>query len=72
VLDAIVAHPQQFRALMCPCTSTLTADFMEATFHPQLSEPGSNRRAAENIVYTWWLEFLQDAEGWFGMLRWHL
>jgi len=36
---------------------------MEHMFTPCLSDPGSNQRNAENGVYAWWLDYLQDVEG---------
>jgi len=32
-------------------------------FQAQLSDSGSNLHAAENVVYSWWLDYLQQIEG---------
>jgi len=64
VLDAIIAHPDAFQPLMCAVESVLTAQVVEGTFTPCLSATGSNTRATENRNYSWWLDLLQDVEGW--------
>jgi len=63
VLDAIQQHPDVMRSLFCHEAVKLTAAALENLFHAQLSDSGSNLRAAENIVYAWWLDYLQEVEG---------
>ena len=63
VLDAIQQHPQVMRPLFCHQTTKLTAAALEELFQPQLSDTGSNKRANENVVLAWWLDYLQDVEG---------
>lgn len=41
----------------------LTADQVDDLFNIHLSPEGSNRRAAEETVVTFWRDYLQDAEG---------
>ena len=63
VLDAIEQHPEVMRPLFCHKSVKLTAAALENLFHPQLSVSDSNLRAAENVVYAWWLDYLQQLEG---------
>jgi len=63
VLEKIQRHPDSFRPLLCHEPSTLTADQMDDVFSIWLSPEGSNKRAAEEIVVTFWRDYLQDAEG---------
>ncbi|KAG7455575.1 G2 M phase-specific E3 ubiquitin-protein ligase-like [Solea senegalensis] len=44
-------------------TSTLTADQVDDLFAIRLSPEGSNKRVAEEVVITFWRDYLQDAEG---------
>ncbi|XDV25542.1 hypothetical protein PO909_029448, partial [Leuciscus waleckii] len=62
VLEKIKRHPDSFRPLFCYEASTLTADQMDDLFSISLSPEGSNKRAAEEIVVTFWRDYLQDAE----------
>lgn len=48
---------------MCEKHIKLTAQFVEDLFNFTLSEVGSNRRSAENVVLTFWRDFLLDCEG---------
>jgi len=63
VLDAIQQHPQVMRALFCHEAVKLTATALDNLFQPQLSDSGSNRRTTENVIYAWWLDYLQEVEG---------
>ena len=63
VLDAIEQHPEVMRPLFCHESVKLTAAALENLFHPQLSVSDSNLRAAENVIYAWWLDNLQQPEG---------
>ena len=63
VLDAIKQHPEVMRPLFCHEAVKLTAAALENLFQPQLSESGSNLRATENVVYAWWLDYLEEIEG---------
>ncbi|CAM4511641.1 unnamed protein product [Leuciscus chuanchicus] len=62
ILEKIKRHPDSFRPLFCYEASTLTADQMDDLFSISLSPEGSNKRAAEEIVVTFWRDYLQDAE----------
>ncbi|XP_060941362.1 G2/M phase-specific E3 ubiquitin-protein ligase-like [Limanda limanda] len=62
VLEKIQRHPDSFRPLFCYEPSTLTADQVDDVFRIWLSPEGSNTRAAEEIVVTFWRDYLQDAE----------
>ncbi|XP_034755550.1 G2/M phase-specific E3 ubiquitin-protein ligase-like isoform X2 [Etheostoma cragini] len=62
VLDQIRQHPDSFRPLFCYEPNTLTADQVEDLFSIHLSPEGSNKRAAEEMVITFWRDYLQDAE----------
>ena len=67
VLDQIRQHPDSFQPLFCHEPKTLTADRVDDLFSIRLSPEGSNKRAAEEMVVTFWRDYLQDAEGhsWF-------
>lgn len=56
-------HPDSFRPLFCHVPSALTADLMEDIFSISLSPEGSNRRSAEEMVVSFWRDYLQDSEG---------
>ncbi|XP_071777645.1 G2/M phase-specific E3 ubiquitin-protein ligase-like [Centroberyx gerrardi] len=62
VLEKIPRHPDSFRPLFCYEPSTLTADRVDDLFSIRLSPEGSNKRAAEEMVVTFWRDYLQDAE----------
>ncbi|XP_062320566.1 G2/M phase-specific E3 ubiquitin-protein ligase-like [Osmerus eperlanus] len=64
VLEKIRRHPDSFRPLFCYEPSTLTADHVDDVFSICLSPEGSNKRAAEEMVVTFWNYplHLQDAE----------
>jgi len=62
-MHAMQQYPRLFQPLMCFTPVKLTAVEMEHMFTPCLSDPGSNQRNAENGVYAWWLDYLQDVEG---------
>ncbi|KAF7645695.1 hypothetical protein LDENG_00199930, partial [Lucifuga dentata] len=55
-------HPDSFRTLMCHELATFTADVMDELFHIRLSEVGSNKRMAEELVVPFWRDYLQDVE----------
>ena len=55
-------HPDSFRPLFCYEPSALTADQVE-DLSMRLSPGGSNKRAAEEMVVTFWRDYLKDAEG---------
>jgi len=63
VLEKIKRHPDSFRPLFSYEASTLTADQVDDLFSIRLSPEGSNKRAAEERVVTFWRDYLQDAEG---------
>uniref|UniRef100_UPI003AAF0910 G2/M phase-specific E3 ubiquitin-protein ligase-like n=1 Tax=Centroberyx gerrardi TaxID=166262 RepID=UPI003AAF0910 len=62
VLEKIRRHPDSFRPLFCYEPSTLTADRVDDLFSIRLSPEGSNKRAAEEMVVTFWRDYLQDAK----------
>ncbi|XP_029998120.1 G2/M phase-specific E3 ubiquitin-protein ligase-like [Sphaeramia orbicularis] len=62
VLEKIQRHPDSFRPLFCFEPSPLTADLMDDLFSIHLSPEGSNKRVAEEMVVTFWRDYLQDAE----------
>ncbi|XP_053281200.1 G2/M phase-specific E3 ubiquitin-protein ligase [Pleuronectes platessa] len=62
VLEKIRRHPDSFRPLFCYEPSTLTADQVDDVFSIWLSPEGSNKRAAEERVVTFWRDYLHDAE----------
>ncbi|XP_030588086.1 G2/M phase-specific E3 ubiquitin-protein ligase [Archocentrus centrarchus] len=62
VLEKIRSHPESFRPLFCYEQRTLTADQVDDLFSIHLSPEGSNKRAAEEMVVTFWRDYLQDAE----------
>uniref|UniRef100_A0A8C9XP20 HECT domain-containing protein n=1 Tax=Sander lucioperca TaxID=283035 RepID=A0A8C9XP20_SANLU len=62
VLDQIRRHPDSFRPLFCYEPNTLTANQVDDLFSIRLSPEGSNKRAAEEMVVTFWRDYLQDAE----------
>lgn len=47
---------------MCFRPLALTADIMDRLFHIRLSEIGSNKRRAEELVVPFWRDYLQDVE----------
>lgn len=63
VLDAITVYPNAFRPALCVGDDCLTAAAVDQLFTPRLSEVGSNSRAAENLILSWWKDFLMDLEG---------
>ncbi|KAK7171913.1 hypothetical protein R3I93_004269 [Phoxinus phoxinus] len=62
VLEKMKRHPDSFRPLFCYEASALTADQVDNLFSIRLSPEGSNKRAAEEMVVTFWRDYLQDAE----------
>ncbi|XP_048010126.1 E3 ubiquitin-protein ligase NEDD4-like [Megalobrama amblycephala] len=62
VLQKIQQHPEAFHAALCYTPRNLSADIMDGLFEIRWSETGSNRRANENRVVTYWRDYLQDAE----------
>lgn len=62
VLEKIRMHPESFWPLFCHVPSALTADRMEDIFSISLSPEGSNKRSAEEMVVTFWRDFLQDSQ----------
>ncbi|XP_028259851.1 uncharacterized protein LOC114434702 [Parambassis ranga] len=62
VLDKIQKNPDSFRPLFCHEPSTLTADQVDDLFTIRLSPEGSNKRVAEEVVITFWRDYLQDTE----------
>lgn len=70
VLEKIRMHPDRFRPLFCHVPSALTADLMEDIFSISLSPEGSNRRSAEEMVVTFWSDYLQDSEGNLNLYIW--
>ncbi|XP_076738804.1 G2/M phase-specific E3 ubiquitin-protein ligase-like [Maylandia zebra] len=62
VLEKMRRHPDSFRPLFCYEPHMLTADQVDDLFNIHLSPEGSNRRAAEEMVVTFWRDYLQDAE----------
>ncbi|XP_065325824.1 G2/M phase-specific E3 ubiquitin-protein ligase-like [Pelmatolapia mariae] len=62
VLEKMRRHPDGFRPLFCYEPHMLTADQVDDLFNIHLSPEGSNRRAAEEMVVTFWRDHLQDAE----------
>ena len=62
VLDSIKAYPDQFKPLFCFGSVVVTAEMMNGLFAIEYSEKGSNRRAFEENVISYWLDFLQDVE----------
>ncbi|KAJ8273933.1 hypothetical protein GJAV_G00107130 [Gymnothorax javanicus] len=62
VLEQIQKHPDSFRPLFCYEPRTLTADQVDDLFTIHLSPEGSNKRVAEEVVITFWRDYLQDAE----------
>ena len=65
ILDAIREYPS-FKSLLCYSEMVLTAETIEQLFQPQLSIKGSSRRAVQNEVYSWWLDYLQEIQGSIG------
>uniref|UniRef100_A0A3Q2D0G1 Uncharacterized protein n=1 Tax=Cyprinodon variegatus TaxID=28743 RepID=A0A3Q2D0G1_CYPVA len=63
VLEKIQRHPDSFRPLFCYEPCNLNADQLDDLFRISLSPDESNNRAAEEIVVTFWRDYLQDAEG---------
>ncbi|KAK2814699.1 hypothetical protein Q5P01_000632 [Channa striata] len=55
-------YPDSFRPLFCHEPSPLTAEMMDHLFHIRLSEMGSNKRRAEELVVAFWRDYLQDVE----------
>ncbi|XP_053192741.1 uncharacterized protein LOC128376917 [Scomber japonicus] len=62
VLEKIQKHPDSFRPLFCHEPSILTAEQVDDLFTIRLSPGGSNKRVAEEVVVTYWRDYLQDAE----------
>ncbi|XP_037835205.1 G2/M phase-specific E3 ubiquitin-protein ligase-like isoform X1 [Kryptolebias marmoratus] len=62
VLEKMQRHPDSFRPLFCYEPCRLSADQMDNLFSIRLSPEGSNKRAAEEKVVTFWRDYLQDAE----------
>ena len=63
LLEAVKQHPTLFKPLLCFTPEALTADIVANLFQPTMSEPGSNRRTSENVIYSFWLDYLKDSEG---------
>ena len=63
VLEKLQKHPEGFRPLFSYRESRPTAEAMEDLFSIRLSDQGSNRRRSEEIVISFWRDYLQDAEG---------
>lgn len=38
-------------------------DSFEKLFEYQLSEKGSNQRNAQNVVLSWWRDYLEEVDG---------
>uniref|UniRef100_A0A3P9JX88 HECT domain-containing protein n=1 Tax=Oryzias latipes TaxID=8090 RepID=A0A3P9JX88_ORYLA len=62
VLQKIRSHPDSFRPLFCYQPCVMTADQMENLFSICLSPEGSDKRAAEETVVTFWRDYLLDAK----------
>ena len=62
VLNAILSNPDVFYAAFCYIPAELNADSFRNLFTVLPSEEGSNKRAAENLIISYWHDYLQDAE----------
>ncbi len=63
LLQATLKYPTLLKPLFVAVAKPLDSAVMDDLFHPQFSEPGSNRYRAEVDTLTHWRDFLQDAEG---------
>ncbi|XP_049437671.1 G2/M phase-specific E3 ubiquitin-protein ligase-like isoform X2 [Epinephelus fuscoguttatus] len=61
-LTALQQHPTVLTPALCHANVKLSAAEMENLFQPELSHQGSNRRAQEEKVMTYWADYLLDCE----------
>ena len=62
VLEAIINNPNVFTVAFCYVPVELQAKAFNDMFTVLYSEQGSNKRAAENVILSYWQDFLQDVE----------
>ena len=62
VLDALKAHPDEFRPAFCYYPTELTAESTEHLFKVIQSPVGSNNAVIESLVLSRWHDYLQDTE----------
>jgi len=63
VLTALREYRATFKPLFCRTDQPLTAELMKQIFRPECSLAGSSKRAVENAVYCYFLDYLQSIEG---------
>lgn len=63
VMDAMMVYPEAFRPVFCVGHDPVTAAIIDQLFKPVLSEDGSNKRAIESVILTWWKDFILDLAG---------
>ena len=63
VLEKIKENPREFAKCLCRDNKPLTAEMVDALFHIEYAEPGSNRYAAQQRAIVYWKDYLQDCEG---------
>ncbi|XP_048101449.1 G2/M phase-specific E3 ubiquitin-protein ligase-like [Alosa alosa] len=61
-LEALCQHPTAMAPILQHTTTALSPTIIEQLFTPNLSTYGSNRRTEENLVLTFWAEYLLDCE----------
>ena len=62
VLEAITNNPNAFTVAFCHFPEELDALKFSGMFIVLYSEEGSNKRATENVILSYWHDYLQDAE----------
>ena len=63
VLDKIKENPREFEKCLCRDNKPLTAEMVDALFHIDYAEQGSNSYAAQQRAIVYWNHYLQDCEG---------
>ncbi|XP_041662997.1 G2/M phase-specific E3 ubiquitin-protein ligase [Cheilinus undulatus] len=61
-LEALCQHPAVLAPVLCCKDKKLTAIDIEQLFMPLLSSVGSNTRRTENLVLSFWSDYIMDCE----------
>ena len=62
VMDAVTSNPNAFINIFCHSPEKLTAERFIDLFSIVFSDEGSNKRATENLIFSYWNDYVQDVE----------
>lgn len=71
IYNILKQYSRDMESIFCYSATKLTAETMKLLFKPNFSEVGSNKRAIENRVIVYFLDYLLDCEGIFEYLYYH-